>query len=92
MAGNKKGVSMYGVVDTKGGSENIERMLRRFKRVTESAGILAEVKKRRSYEKPSDKRRREWKEAVRRVQLESMPPRKKRRKKRIEERESQFDY
>jgi len=67
---------MYGVVDGKGGTESIERMLRRFKRVTEAAGILAEVKKRRSYEKPSEQRRRAKKDAIRKAQMERMPPRK----------------
>jgi len=77
---------MYGVKDEKGGTENVERMLRRFKRVTESAGILAEMKSRRSYEKPSESKRRAFKDAVRRKQLESLPPRKRSRKTRRDER------
>ena len=69
---------MYGVTDSRG-TENVERMLRRFKRVTESAGILAEVKKKRSYEKPSEKRRRAQKDAIRKLQMESMPLKRKKR-------------
>jgi small subunit ribosomal protein S21 len=83
---------MYGVTDSKGGTENIERMLRRFKRVTESAGILAEIKKRRSYEKPSEKKRRAKKDAIRRVMLEKLPPRKNKRKDRDDGRRSHQDY
>jgi len=83
---------MYGVIDAKGGTENVERMLRRFKRVAESAGILSELKKRRSYEKPSEKKRRKLKDALRRAKLERMPQRKRRRKEKREDRQDRFDY
>ncbi|MBQ0108336.1 MAG: 30S ribosomal protein S21 [Phascolarctobacterium sp.] len=36
-----------------GKNENIESALRRFKRATQKAGILSEVRKREHYEKPS---------------------------------------
>ena len=39
--------------------ENIESLLRRFKRAVDNSGILAELKKRSAYEKPSDKKRKE---------------------------------
>lgn len=81
---------MYGVTDTKGGTENIERMLRRFKRVTESVGVLADLKKKRSYEKPSEKKRRKYKDAIRKAQLELLPPRKSKRKERREERQERY--
>jgi small subunit ribosomal protein S21 len=42
-----------------------ERLLQRFKRICAKEGIFKEVKKRRFYEKPSDRRRRRAKEAVR---------------------------
>lgn len=71
---------MYGVRESKGGNESVERMLRRFKRVTESAGLLAEIKKRRSFEKPSETKRRKRKDAIRRAKQEAVAPR--RRKKR----------
>jgi len=83
---------MYGVKDDKGGTENIERMLRRFKRVAESAGILAEVKRRRSYEKPSEKKRRKRKDAIRKAMLELLPLKKRKRKERREERHDNFEY
>ena len=37
--------------------ESIEGALKRFKKVTEKAGILAEVRKREHYEKPSVKKK-----------------------------------
>ena len=36
---------------------NIEDALKRFKRETSKAGVMAEIKKRRHYEKPSVKRK-----------------------------------
>jgi len=62
---------MYGVTDSKG-SENVERMLRRFKKISESDGIIAEVKKRRSFEKPSETKRRKKDDAVRRVKMDRL--------------------
>ena len=40
-----------------GKNESIENALRKFKRQTERAGILAEARKREHYEKPSVKRK-----------------------------------
>jgi small subunit ribosomal protein S21 len=40
-------------------SESFEQALRRFKRKCEKAGILSEVKRRRFYEKPSERRKRQ---------------------------------
>ena len=37
--------------------ESLERALRRFKRSTARSGVLAEVRKREAYEKPSVKRK-----------------------------------
>ena len=39
--------------------ESFEGALRRFKRKCEKAGILSEVKRRRFYEKPSERRKRQ---------------------------------
>ena len=39
----------------------------RFKRICSKSGLFREIKKRRSYEKPSDKRRREKKERIRAI-------------------------
>lgn len=40
-------------------NESFEQALRRFKRKCEKASILSEVKRRRFYEKPSERRKRE---------------------------------
>ena len=40
-------------------NESFEQALRRFKRKCEKSGILSEVKRRRIYEKPSERRKRE---------------------------------
>ena len=44
----------------------VERALRRLRRLMASEGILREVKRRRHYEKPSDRRKRKEREAQRR--------------------------
>ena len=46
--------------------EDLERALRKFKTKLRHEGIIDEIKKRESYEKPSERRRREMEEAVRR--------------------------
>jgi small subunit ribosomal protein S21 len=48
-----------------GPTESIDSALRRFKRETSKAGVLAEIKKRKHYEKPSVKRKKKS-EAARR--------------------------
>ena len=47
--------------------ENPDRLIQRFKRICSKEGILKEVKKRRFYEKPSERRRREDKERVKSI-------------------------
>jgi small subunit ribosomal protein S21 len=39
--------------------EPVERIIRRFNKVVDKAGVLSEVKNRRNYEKPSERKRRE---------------------------------
>ena len=41
-----------------GKNETLDSALRRFKRATQKAGVLSEVRKREHYEKPSVKRKR----------------------------------
>ena len=43
--------------------ENFERALKRFKKKCEKAGILADLRKHRHYEKPSERARRKMKVA-----------------------------
>ena len=49
-----------------------DQMLRQFKKKCERAGIVAEVRKREYYEKPSAKRQRKKKEAIRREKLNQL--------------------
>ena len=46
---------------------NIDKALRMLKKKLQREGVFREIKLRRSYEKPSDKRAREYVEAVRRT-------------------------
>jgi len=48
-----------------GSTESIDSALRRFKKETSKAGVLAEIKKRKHYEKPSVRRKKKS-EAARR--------------------------
>jgi len=48
-----------------GKDENIEKALRRFKKMCEKAGIRKECRARERYEKPSDVKRRELRKAQR---------------------------
>ena len=50
-----------------GKNETLDSALRRFKRATQKAGILSEVRKREHYEKPSVKKRRKQAEARRKL-------------------------
>ena len=49
-------------------NEPFEIAMRRFKRSCEKAGILAEVRRREFYEKPTQERKREQAAAVKRTQ------------------------
>jgi small subunit ribosomal protein S21 len=41
-------------------SDNIDKVLRRFKKMCEKEGLIKEIKKKQYYEKPCQKRRREY--------------------------------
>jgi small subunit ribosomal protein S21 len=45
--------------------ESVERALKRFKRLCERSGILADVRTRRHYEQPSERRKRRLTAAMR---------------------------
>ena len=49
-----------------------DQMLRQFKKKSERAGIIQECRKREFYEKPSQKRQRKKKEAIRREQINQL--------------------
>lgn len=46
--------------------DDVERAIRQFKRACEKAGVLTEARRRESYEKPSEQRRRRQAAAVKR--------------------------
>jgi len=50
------------------GNESIEQMLRRFKKMCEKEGLTKEVKRTSYYEKPSERRRRRLRKAIKREQ------------------------
>jgi small subunit ribosomal protein S21 len=49
------------------GDESFDRALRRFKKKCEKAGILADVRKYRHYEKPSERKKRKMQAARRKI-------------------------
>lgn len=51
--------------------ESIETALKRFKKATEKAGILSEIRKREHYEKPSVKRKKKAIAAQKRAEKKS---------------------
>jgi small subunit ribosomal protein S21 len=53
-------------------NESFERALRRFSKACEKAGLMSELKKRRHFEKPSEKRKRKFKMAQRKQRRLSM--------------------
>jgi small subunit ribosomal protein S21 len=53
-------------------NENFEISLRRFKRLTEKAGILSDLRRHEFYEKPTWKRKRKKASAVKRYQKKQM--------------------
>lgn len=49
------------------GNESVEQMLKRFKKLCEKEGLTKEVKRNSYYEKPSERRRRQLRKAMRQV-------------------------
>ena len=54
------------------GNESIDQMLRRFKKLCEKEGLVKDIKRTSYYEKPSERRRRKERKALKRAQQESM--------------------
>ena len=54
-------------------NEPLDKALRKFKRLCERAGILREAKRMRSFEKPSDKQRRERMKRLSKIRKASLP-------------------
>ena len=47
------------------GNESVEQMLKRFKKLCEKEGLTKEIKRNSYYEKPSQRRRRQMRKAMR---------------------------
>jgi small subunit ribosomal protein S21 len=47
------------------GNETVEQMLKRFKKLCEKEGLTKEIKRNSYYEKPSERKRRQMRKAVR---------------------------
>ena len=53
------------------GGETAEQMLRRFKKMCEKEGLTKDIKRVAYYEKPSEKRRRQERQLIRKMQKEA---------------------
>ena len=56
------------------GNESIEQLLKRFKKLCEKEGLTRDMKRTAYYEKPSERKRRKQRKAVKRALMEEMPP------------------
>ncbi len=54
------------------GSESVEQMLRRFKKMCEKEGLTKDMKRNSYYEKPSERRRRRQRKMFRNVMIGRM--------------------
>ncbi len=52
------------------GNESIDQMLKRFKKMCEKEGLTKDIKRNSYYEKPSERRRRRMRKAVKRAASE----------------------
>ncbi len=52
------------------GSESIEQMVRRFKKLCEKEGLTRDIKRNAYYEKPSERRRRKVRKSMKRIAKE----------------------
>jgi small subunit ribosomal protein S21 len=57
------------------GNESVEQMLKRFKKLCEKEGLTKEIKRNSYYEKPSERRRRQMRKAVRQALRKETEPR-----------------
>lgn len=54
------------------GSESVEQMVRRFKKLCEKEGLTRDIKRTAYYEKPSERRRRKVRKSLKRIAKESL--------------------
>ncbi len=53
------------------GNESIQQMLKRFKRLCQREGLTRDIKRHSYYEKPSERKRRQMRKAIRRVERDA---------------------
>ena len=51
------------------GSESVEVMIKRFKKICEKEGLVRDVKRKSYYEKPSERRRRRKRKSLKRISI-----------------------
>lgn len=67
----QKGIVVFSMIKVKTrGSESVDQMLRRFKKMCEKEGLTKDIKRNSYYEKPSERRRRRQRKSVRRTGIE----------------------
>ena len=54
------------------GNESIQQMLKRFKRLCQREGLTRDMKKHSYYEKPSERKRRQSRKAIRKLEKEAI--------------------
>ena len=57
------------------GNESVQQMLKRFKRLCQREGLIRDMKRHSYYEKPSERKRRQSRKAVRKVEKTETRPR-----------------
>ncbi|MEK6798688.1 MAG: 30S ribosomal protein S21 [Planctomycetota bacterium] len=55
------------------GNESVQQMLKRFKRLCQREGLIRDMKRHAYYEKPSERKRRQSRKSVRKVDKEVVP-------------------
>ena len=54
------------------GSESVEQMVRRFKKLCEKEGLTRDIKRTSYYEKPSERRRRKTRKSMKRIARDAL--------------------
>ncbi len=55
------------------GNESVQQLLKRFKRLCQREGLIRDMKRHSYYEKPSDRKRRQSRKVVRKVDVVETP-------------------
>ena len=63
-----KGCDNFMIKVKAGGSEPLEKILKRFKKKCEKEGLIKDIKRSSFYEKPSERRRRKLRKMIKRAQ------------------------